>query len=109
MLRLSPSTRIFIATEPTSMSVSFDALAARAREVIRRDPLSGHLFVFRNRRGHRLKVLFWDGNGFVVYYKRLERGTFRFPALRGRSLEIRPDELTLLLAGLRPDRRLMAT
>jgi transposase len=105
MLALPPSTRIFVCARPVNMCQSFDGLAAQAREVIGRDPLSGHLFVFRNRKGHLLKALFWDGNGFAVYYKRLERGTFRLPAIRAGSLELSPRELASLLAGLRVGHR----
>jgi transposase len=87
------------------MCQSFDGLAAQAREVVGRDPLCGHLFVFLNRKGHLLKALFWDGNGFAVYYKRMERGRFRLPPIRGGSLELSHRELAWLLAGLRFARR----
>lgn len=76
MLSLPASVRVFVARGPTDMRKSFDALAALVREVLREDPLSGHLFVFVNRRRDRLKVLCWDRSGFVLLYKRLERGSF---------------------------------
>ena len=62
------------------------------------DPLSGHLFVFRNRRGDRLKVLCWDGDGYVIYYKRLEQGVFVLP--EGRDGAIRPSDLSMILDGV---------
>lgn len=105
MLAIPPSTRIFVCARPVNMCQSIDGLAAQAREVIGRDPLSGHLFVFHNRKGHLLKALFWDGNGFVVYYKRLERGKFKLPPIRGGSFELSTRELAWLLAGLRVRRR----
>lgn len=74
-----PSTRVFLCLQHTDMRKSFDTLAALVTEVVRENPLSGHLFVFRNRHGDRLKVLYWDRAGFCLVYKRLEKGTFRFP------------------------------
>jgi transposase len=70
------------------------------REQLTLDPLSGHLFLFRNRRGDRLKVLAWDRSGFWVLYKRLERGTFAWPIAETGSVEMRSTDLALLLAGV---------
>lgn len=97
---LPPSVRIFLAVEPADMRRSFDGLAAMTREVIGQDPLSGHLFVFRNRKGDRVKVLFWDRSGFCLWYKRLEEGVFHFPAGRGCSVEVEGAELALVLEGI---------
>ena len=72
--------RIFLCTTPTNMHWSFDRLMGRAQEVFDQDPASGHLFLFLNRDRDRLKILFWDRDGFCIWYKRLEEGTFRFPA-----------------------------
>ena len=71
--------RIFMCTTPTSMSYSFDRLMGRAQEVFDQDPTSGHLFLFLNRRRDRIKILFWDRDGFCIWYKRLERRTFQLP------------------------------
>jgi len=94
--------RIWLATEATDMRCGFDRLAERARAVIGQDPLSGHLFVFRSRRGDRLKILLWDRDGFLLWYKRLEAGVFKLP--RGkegvRSLELRASELAMVLDGI---------
>ena len=108
MLSIPSTTRVFLATEPTDMRKGFDGLFALVENVIREDPFSGHLFVFRNRRRDRLKVLWWDTDGLAIFYKRLERGNYRFPtdseALKSDTAksrcEIRSDELSLLLAGI---------
>src|SRR5664279_4496522 len=73
------ATRIWLATEATDMRCGFDRLAERVRAVMGQDPLSGHLFIFRSRRGDRLKILLWDRDGFLLCYKRLEAGVFKLP------------------------------
>ncbi len=108
MLTLSPAVRIYLATGATDLRRSMDGLAALVRERFALDPLSGHLFLFRNRRGDRLKILAWDHGGFWVLYKRLERGTFAWPAEdEGDPVTMRSGYLGLLLAGvdLAPTRR----
>lgn len=108
MLSISRTTRVFLATEPTDMRKGFDGLFALVENVIREDPFSGHLFVFRNRRRDRLKVLWWDADGLAIFYKRLERGNYQFPTdsvvsksgTTSSRCEIRSDELSLLLAGI---------
>ena len=83
MINLPPTVRIFLATAPADMRRGFDGLAALTTSVARgQDPLSGHLFVFRNRRGDRIKILYWDRDGLAIWAKRLERGAFRFPPPR---------------------------
>lgn len=79
MLTIPRSTRVFLATEPTDLRKGFDGLFALVQTVIGEDPFSGHLFVFRNQRRDRLKVLWWDRDGLAIYYKRLERGSYQFP------------------------------
>ena len=71
--------RIFVCTTPTKMNYSFDRLMGLAQETFEQDPLSGHLFLFLNRRRDRMKILFWDVDGFCIWYKRLEVGTFQLP------------------------------
>ncbi len=94
--------RIWLAAEATDMRCGFDRLAERVKAVIGQDPLSGHLFVFRSRRGDRLKILVWDRDGFVLWYKRLEEGVFKLPrAGEGvRSVELRASELAMVLDGI---------
>jgi transposase len=94
--------RIWLAAEATDMRCGFDRLAERVRAVIGQHPLIGHLFVFRSRRGDRLKILFWDRDGFVLWYKRLEAGVFKLPKLEAdaRSLELRASELAMVLDGI---------
>ena len=102
MLSLALPGRVFLCTAPTDMRKSFDSLAALVAEMLQLDPLSGHLFVFRSRRGDRLKILYWDEHGFTLFYRRLEEGTFRFPAPRESesSLTISATDLAMLLDGV---------
>lgn len=99
-MMLPPSTRVYLATEPADMRCGFDGLTARVTSVLGADVFSGHLFVFRNRRGDRVKILYWDRSGFVMYCKRLERGCFRFPTSAERSMEVESAELAILLEGI---------
>jgi transposase len=98
----SGNVQVWVATAPVDMRRSFDRLAEHVRTFLGHDPLSGHLFVFRNRSGERLKILWWDRNGLVLYYKRIERGTFQFPddPLQ-KALAIDSAQLVRLLAGLK--------
>src|SRR5262249_19553975 len=80
MLTLPPSVQIWCATTPTDLRRGFDGLAALVRTQLRGDLLSGHLFVFFNKKADRLKILYWDRDGLVLWYKRLERGRYHFPA-----------------------------
>lgn len=95
-------TRIWLAAESADMRCGFDRLAERVKAVIGQDPLSGHLFVFRSRRGDRLKILVWDRDGFVLWYKRLEAGTFKLPRVQAgaSSVELRASELAMVLDGI---------
>jgi transposase len=105
VLSLSELVRIYLCAQPTDMRKGFDSLAALVRDWLGHDPLSGHLFVFRSRRGDRVKLLWWDKDGLVQYYKRLEQGTFRFPAAGDaevHSIEVSAQELSLVLWGIDP-------
>lgn len=96
------STRIWLAADAADMRCGFDRLAERVKAVIGQDPLSGHLFVFRSRHGDRLKILVWDRDGFVLWYKRLEAGTFKLPRVDAgsSSVELRASELAMVLDGI---------
>jgi transposase len=97
----SGNVQVWLATAPVDMRKSFDTLADHVRAFLGHDPLCGSLFVFRNRPGERLKILWWDGSGLTLYYKRLEKGAFRFPATDGgKSLAISSAQLLRLLEGL---------
>ena len=100
MINFPPTVRIFLAAQPADMRRGFDGLAALTTQVIGQDPLSGHLFVFRNRRGDRLKILYWDRDGLAIWAKRLERGAFRFPDPTGDRIEVTPAEMAAILEGI---------
>ena len=103
MLSLSGQVKVFLAVQPTDMRKSFDSLAALVQETLRQDPLSGHLFVFRSKRGDRVKILYWNTQGYALWYTRLEVGTFRFPApARDEqcSVVISAADLAMLLDGV---------
>jgi transposase len=100
VINLPPTVRIFLATAPADMRRGFDSLAALTTSVLAQDPLSGHLFVFRNRRGDRLKILYWDRDGLAIWAKRLERGAFRFPGPTGGRVEVTPAEMAAILEGI---------
>ncbi len=100
MLTLPPGTRIFMATAPIDMRRSFDRLRAAVVGMLEQNPLAGHLFLFRGKRGDRVKALIWDRNGPAISYKRLEKGRYKCPAGDAASLEITAQELSLPLDGI---------
>jgi transposase len=99
-----PSTvRVYLCAHPVDLRKSFDGLAVATRQVIGEDPLCGHVFVFLNRRGDRVKLLLWDRNGWLLVYKRLERGVFRQPRDAGPGVGhvlLEGPELALMLEGI---------
>lgn len=102
MLSLALPGRVFVCVTPTDMRKSFDGLSAVVRDHLKQDPLAGDLFVFRNKRGDRLKLLYWDEDGLAVWAKRLEQGTFQFPAPESQTdaVEVKATELALILGGI---------
>ena len=94
--------RIFVCASPINMNLSFDRLLGVAQELFDQDPLSGHLFLFFNRSRDRMKILFWDADGFCIWYKRLEVGTFQLPSLIDgeAGIELNCQQLNRLLGGL---------
>jgi len=101
MLSVAAGSRIFLAAEPVDLRRGHDGLTSLVRARFKMDPLDGHLFVFVGRRVDRVKVLFWDRGGFVIYYKRLARGRFQMPAVAVGADRIVLDstELAMLLGG----------
>jgi transposase len=96
MLSVASNTRIFVSEKPCDMRSSFEGLSYRVREVLKEDPLCGHLFVFFNRNRDKMKILYFDHTGFAIWYKELQRGTFSCPEKR----EISRAELGCILEGL---------
>jgi transposase len=102
MLSLPANARIYLCTVPADMRKSFDGLCGLIRTWLQGDPLSGEIFVFRNKSGDRIKLLTFEGDGLAIFYKRLESGTFRFPTAvdDSRSAMIRAADLLMLLDGV---------
>jgi transposase len=102
VLGLPPSVRIYFATELVDMRNGIDGLQAVVEQVLKQDPLKGHLFVFIGKRRDKVKVLYWDQNGFVLYMKRLERGRFQLPVVdeRRTKVEMQSEDLQMLLKGI---------
>lgn len=94
--------RIYLCTSPTDMRKGFDTLAVLVKDFLGQDPLSGHLFLFVSRNRSRLKILYWDADGFALWYKRLEEGTFRLPRVSSDAagVELKASELAMLLDGI---------
>jgi transposase len=100
MLSPGPATKVYLACGVTDMRKSFDGLYGLVREQLQCDPLSGHLFVFCNRRRDRIKILYFNGSGLWVCACRLEKGTFHWPAEGQASVELTQSQLHLLLGGI---------
>ena len=103
MLSWPPTVRIYLCADATDMRKGFDSLAHLVESSLSLDPLSGHLFVFRIRRGDRIKILYWDADGYVLWYKRLEKGSFRFPTAAAQAtghVEIKAADLMMILDGV---------
>ena len=102
MLSLPLPVRILLCTKAADMRRSFDGLAALVQEYLKADPLSGHLFVFRNRRGDRVKLLYWDGDGLCLWHKRLEMGRLELPRVPSEATHVTltATELAMLLGGI---------
>jgi transposase len=103
MLTLPPSVHVYVAAEPTDLRKSFDGLSAQVAQRFGADPLCGHLFVFRNRRGDQIRILFWDRTGYCILAKKLARGRFhlvRAPPAGATHIEVEAAELALMLEGI---------
>lgn len=100
MITVPAGVRIYLAMGATDMRKGFDGLAMLAQEVLKLDPFTGHFFIFRGRRGDLAKLLYWDGQGFCLFAKRLERGRFVWPAARDGAVTLTPAQLSMLLEGI---------
>jgi transposase len=100
MIAIPAGVRIYLAMGPTDMRKGFDGLSMLAQEVLKQEPFSGHLFVFRGKRGDLVKVLYWDGQGFCLFAKRLEKGRFVWPITKEGSVTLTPAQLSMLLEGI---------
>jgi transposase len=100
MIAIPTGVRIYLAMGPTDMRKGFDGLSMLAQEVLKQEPFSGHLFVFRGKRGDLVKVLYWDGQGFCLFAKRLEKGRFVWPITKAGSVTLTPAQLSMLLEGI---------
>src|SRR5689334_3061415 len=97
MIALPPGTKVFLACQPIDLRAGFDGLAAKAQQIIGADPFSGHVFIFRSKRGHYLKGLYWDGSGLCLFAKRLERNKFVWPPIVDGTLTLTSAQLALLI------------
>jgi transposase len=102
MLTIPTNTRISFCTSPVDMRKSFNGLIGIVRNELNADPLAGHLFVFLNRNNTLMKILYYDGDGYAIWFKRLESGTFRFPVQQAGvpSIEITRSGLSMILEGI---------
>ena len=100
MITVPASTRVWLAAGVTGMRKGFNGLAALAQDVLKRDPFSGHPFVFRGRRGDLLKVIWFDGQGACLFSKRLEKGRFVWPSATTGKVTLTPAQLSMLLEGI---------
>jgi transposase len=105
MLSLSPATRVFLALAPIDGRKGFNGLYALVKETLQQEPTSGFLFAFLNKRRNRLKILTYDGSGLWMLTKRLDGGTYAAPTGEGPSVNLRPEELTLLIHGIESNSR----
>lgn len=104
MIQVGPSTRVFLASGFHDMRKSFNGLSDLVKHRLAADPLNGHLYLFCNRRKNRIKILCFDGSGLWVCTKKLERGCFSWPEVEHSSVIIKPEELSMLLAGIELER-----
>jgi len=100
VITLAPGTKVFLACQPVDLRNGFDGLAAKAQQIIGADPFSGHVFLFRGKRGDYLKGLYWDGTGLCLFAKRLEKGRFVWPPIVDGGLTLTPAQLALLIEAM---------
>ena len=100
MIGLPAGTKVLLACQPIDLRAGFDGLAAKVQQIIGADPFSGHVFIFRGKRGHYLKGLYWDGSGMCLFAKRLERHKFVWPPIVDEAVTLTPGQLSLLIEAM---------
>src|ERR1700751_3637990 len=99
--QISAAVRVFLCTRSTDLRKGFDGLSGLVQECFGQDPLTGHLFLFLNRRRDRIKILYFDRDGLAIWYKRLESGSYQMPQAAAQDgIELRPAQLAMLLSGI---------
>ena len=100
MISLPSGTKVFLACRPIDLRNGFDGLAAKVQQMIGADPFSGHLFLFRGKRGDYLKAIYWDGSGLCLFAKRLEKGCFVWPPIIDGTMTLSPAQMALLVEAM---------
>jgi transposase len=100
MITVPGGVRVYLAMGPTDMRKGIDGLSMLVQELLQLDPFAGHLFTFRGRRGYLLKILYWDGQGFCLFTKRLEKGRFVWPVTKEGVVTLTPAQLSMLVEGI---------
>jgi transposase len=100
MMRLAPGTRVYLCCRPIDLRKGFNGLTAEVSKVLFADPYSGHMFLFRGKRGDYLKILYWDGSGLCLFAKRLEEGRFVWPPIIDETMSLSAAQLALLIEGI---------
>jgi len=100
VIQVASGTRVYLACRPVDMRKGIDGLLAQVANVLRADPFSGHLFLFRGKRGDYLKILCWDGSGLCLFAKRLEKGRFIWPPIVDGKMTLTPAQMALLVEGI---------
>jgi len=100
VIQVAPGTRVYLVCQPTDLRKGLDGLSAQVAGVLKEDPFSGHLFLFRGKRGDHLKLIYWDGSGLCLFAKRLEQGRFVWPPLIDGRLQLTAAQLALLVEGI---------
>ena len=100
MIQFAPTTRVYLACRPVDLRKGLDGLTAQVANVLQADPFSGHLFIFRGKRGDYFKLVYWDGSGLCLFAKRLEKGRFVWPPIVDGRMQLTPAQMALLVEGI---------
>jgi transposase len=100
VIQFAPTTRVYLACRPVDLRKGLDGLMAQVANVLQADPFSGHLFIFRGKRGDYFKLVYWDGSGLCLFAKRLEKGKFVWPPIVDGRMRLTPAQMALLVEGI---------